>query len=66
MALEQTTFEQQFFAVDLDKIHGAGGGARRAEEVDFHAANLTTARRAEASSEGGMHTDGHGFFDCKT
>jgi hypothetical protein len=29
---------------------------------DFHAGNLTTACRAEASSEGGMHTDAHGFF----
>jgi len=37
MALIQTTFEQQTFAVDLDEIHGAGGGARRAEEVEFHA-----------------------------
>ena len=36
MALEQTAFEQKFFAVDLDEIHGAGGRARRAEEVDFH------------------------------
>jgi hypothetical protein len=36
MALEQTALEQQFFAVDLDEIHRTGGGARRAEEVDFH------------------------------
>ena len=36
MALEQSAFEQQLFAVDLDEIHGAGGGARRAEEMDFH------------------------------
>src|SRR5882724_731703 len=37
MALEQPAFEQQFFAVDLDEIHRAGRGARRAEEMDFHA-----------------------------
>jgi hypothetical protein len=42
MALEQTTFEQQFFAVDPDEIHRAGGGSRRAEEVDFHGGNLAT------------------------
>jgi hypothetical protein len=36
MTLEQTTFEQQFFAVDLNEIHRAGGRARRAEKVDFH------------------------------
>jgi hypothetical protein len=29
---------------------------------DFHAGNLTTARRAEASSEGGMDTDARGIF----
>jgi hypothetical protein len=29
---------------------------------DFHAGNLTTACRAEASSEGGMDADAHGFF----
>jgi hypothetical protein len=38
MALEQAAFEQQPFAVDLDEIHGAGGSARRAEEMDFHVA----------------------------
>jgi hypothetical protein len=40
MALKQTAFEQQFFAVDLDEIHGAGGGARRAKEMDFHFGDL--------------------------
>ena len=40
MALEQTAFKQKSFAVDLDEIHGAGGGARRAEEVDFHARQI--------------------------
>jgi tRNA-dihydrouridine synthase len=37
MALKQTALEQQFFAVDLDEIHGSRGGAGRAKEVDFHA-----------------------------
>ena len=37
MALEQAAFEQQPFAVDLEEIHRAGGGAGRAEEMDFHA-----------------------------
>ena len=36
VALEQSAFEQKFFAVDLDQIHRAGGGARRAEEMEFH------------------------------
>ena len=36
VALEEAAFEQQPFAVDLDEIHRAGGGARRAEEMDFH------------------------------
>jgi hypothetical protein len=40
VALEQTAFEQKFLAVDLDEIHGAGGGARRAEEMDFHVRKL--------------------------
>ena len=31
----------------------------------FMRRNLTTACRAEASSEGGMDTDGHGFFARK-
>jgi len=60
MALEQSAFEQKFFAVDLDEIHGAGGGARRAKEMDFHARDLTTPRRAEASSEGGMDAEADG------
>jgi hypothetical protein len=37
VALEQAAFQQQFFAVHLEEIHRAGGGARRAEVVDFHA-----------------------------
>ena len=47
MPLEKATFEQQPFAIDLEQIHRAGGGARRAEEMDLHGANLTT--------------DGHGW-----
>ena len=42
MALEQTAFEQQVFAVDLNEIHGAGRGARGAEEVDFHPGKMPT------------------------
>ena len=42
MALKQSTFEQKFFAVDLDEIHRAGGCSRRAEEMDFHGGNLAT------------------------
>jgi hypothetical protein len=40
MALEQSAFEQQPFAIDLDEIHGPGGGARRAKEMDFHARQI--------------------------
>ena len=36
MPLEQTAFEQEPFAVDLEEIHRAGGGARRPQEMDFH------------------------------
>jgi hypothetical protein len=36
VALEEAAFEQQPFAVDLEQVHRAGGGARRAEEVDLH------------------------------
>ena len=36
-ALEESAFEQQPFAVDLEQVHGAGGGARGAEKVDSHA-----------------------------
>ena len=36
VALVEAAFEQQALAVDLDEIHGAGGGAGRAEEMDFH------------------------------
>jgi hypothetical protein len=36
MSLEQSTFEQKFFAIDLDQIHRTRGRARRTEEVDFH------------------------------
>ncbi len=42
MALEEAAFEQQPPAVDFEQIHRAGGGARCAEEVDLHAADLTT------------------------
>jgi hypothetical protein len=45
VALEQTAFEQKFFAVDLEEIHRAGGGAGGAEVVDFHGARKT--RRAQ-------------------
>ena len=37
MALEQSAFQQDLFAVDLDQVHRAGGGPRRAEVVDLHA-----------------------------
>jgi hypothetical protein len=36
VALVEAAFEQQALAVDLDKIHGAGGGAGRAKEMDSH------------------------------
>jgi hypothetical protein len=36
MALEEAAFEQQFFAVDLEEIHGAGGGASGAKKVNLH------------------------------
>ena len=38
VALEEAAFEQQPLAVDFEQIHRAGGGARRAEEVDLHQA----------------------------
>ena len=41
MTLEQPALQQQLFAVDLDEIHRAGRSARRAEEVDFHARQLS-------------------------
>ena len=55
MALEQAAFEQQFFAVDLQQIHRAGGGARRAEEMDFHARpfNHGPPCRSKTRSHGG-------------
>jgi hypothetical protein len=34
--LEQTAFEQQTFAVDLNEVHGASGGSRGSEEMDVH------------------------------
>src|ERR1035438_10040250 len=37
-ALEQTAFEQQPLAVDLEKIHRTGRGAGCAEAVDLHGA----------------------------
>jgi hypothetical protein len=36
MTLKKSAFEQKLFAVDFDEIHRTGGGARRAEKVDFH------------------------------
>ena len=44
MALEEAAFEQQPFAVDLEQIHRAGGGARRAEEVDLHGEKMLKER----------------------
>jgi hypothetical protein len=35
------------------------------QRFDFHAGNLTTARRAEASSEGGMKTEETQIFRAK-
>jgi hypothetical protein len=43
MALEETAFEQQFLAVDLEEIHGAGRGASSAEKVDLHGPTLLAA-----------------------
>ena len=40
VTLEQTAFEQKFFAVHFEQIHRAGGGAGRAEEMDFHGDRL--------------------------
>ena len=36
MTLKQAAFQQQPPAIDFQQIHRARGGARRAEEVDFH------------------------------
>src|SRR5690606_1193425 len=38
-ALEQSAFEQQPFAIDLEQIHGTRGGPRGSEEVDAHGRN---------------------------
>ena len=62
MALKEAAFEQQAFAVDLEQIHRAGGGARRAEEMDFHAANLTTDPSSVAILRRRMDTDERGFL----
>jgi len=53
MALEETAFEQQPFAVDLEQIHRAGGGARRAEEVDLHGEKMLK-ELPKSSSETGL------------
>jgi hypothetical protein len=59
MALEQTAFEQQPFAIDLEQIHRAGGRARRAEELDSHGADLTTDLSSVATLR---RMDERGFF----
>jgi hypothetical protein len=43
MTLKQAAFQQQPPAIDFQQIHRARGGARRAEEVDFHRAKKTAA-----------------------
>jgi hypothetical protein len=42
--LEQAAFEQESFAVDLDEVHRAGGGAGGAEEMDLHARQIYRVR----------------------
>src|SRR5271170_5254686 len=57
MALEKSTFEQKFFAVDLDEIHRTGRSACRAEEMDFHRGKKTRrSRKVECNPAAGYKT----------
>jgi hypothetical protein len=55
VALEEAAFEQQPPAVDLDQIHRAGGGARRAKEMDLHGEKMLK-EQPKSSSETGIGT----------
>jgi hypothetical protein len=48
MALEQTAFHEQPFAIDFEQVHGPGGGARRAEKMDFHGLEAWRVERENA------------------
>jgi hypothetical protein len=52
VALKEAAFEQQPLAVDLEQIHRAGGGARRAEEVDLHGEKMLKEQPMSSSETG--------------
>ena len=52
-ALVEAAFQQQPLPVDLQQIHGAGGGAGRAVEVDSHGARLRGGRELQSSKFAG-------------
>jgi hypothetical protein len=53
MALKKAAFEQQSLAIDFEQKHRAGGGARRAEEVDLHGKKMPK-EQPKSSSETGV------------
>jgi hypothetical protein len=50
MALKKSAFEEKVFAVDFEKVHGAGGSSCGSEEVDSHREKMLNSE-SKSSSE---------------